>query len=146
MARGGGIRDAGDLGLNEAQPCGAAPPVTILQQHGLRGGSRRDQFALQQLCRGGAKDILPSGMLHGERVDRGGDPRGIETFVSFRPGLCHDAVHHLPRYRTAPTLSRDIPVANSRSMLDSARFEQSCSRYKAERMHIFSLTLPRDLL
>ena len=52
--------------------------------------------------------ILASGKLCGERVDRGGDPRGIEAFVGLRLGLGHNAIHDLPRYRTALTLSRDI--------------------------------------
>jgi hypothetical protein len=47
-------------------------------------------------------------MLLGERVDGGGDPRGIEAFVALGAGLCHDAIHDLPGYRTALTLSRDI--------------------------------------
>ena len=64
--------------------------------------------AFSSLRHGGAENVLASGMLRGERVDRGGDPRGIETIVGLGPGLGHDAVHHLPRYRTAPTLSRDI--------------------------------------
>jgi hypothetical protein len=45
-------------------------------------------------------------MLRGERIDRGGDPRGIETFVGLGPGLCDNVIHRLPRYRTARTLSR----------------------------------------
>ena len=35
-------------------------------------------------------------MLFGERVDRGGDPRAIETVVGFGPVLGHDTVHHPP--------------------------------------------------
>ena len=47
MPRGGGVEDADDLVLHEAQPLGAAPAVAILQQHGLRGGARRDHLGLQ---------------------------------------------------------------------------------------------------
>ena len=87
MARGGGEQDADDFVLDETQPLGAAPAVTILQQHGLRDRAGLDHFGLQQLRHGGAKHILAPGMLFGERVDRGGDPRGIETFVGLGPGL-----------------------------------------------------------
>ena len=109
MAGGGGIQDADDLVLHEAQPFGAAPAVPILQQHRLRHRAGLDHFGLQQLRHRGAKHILAAGMLGGERVDRGGDPRGIETVVDVGAGLGHDAVHILTRYRTAPTLSREIP-------------------------------------
>jgi hypothetical protein len=44
-------------------------------------------------------------MPGGEFVDRRGDPRGIETFVGFGPGRCHNAIHGLTGYRTAPMLS-----------------------------------------
>ncbi len=108
MACGSSEQDADDLVLDETQPLGAAPPVTILQEHGLRSGARRDQLGLEQLRGGGAEKILAPDMLLGERVDRGGDPRGIETFVGLGSGCCHDAIHDLPRYRTALTLSRDI--------------------------------------
>jgi hypothetical protein len=47
-------------------------------------------------------------MFGGERVDRGRDPGGIKTFVGLGAGLCHDAIHGLPGYRTALALSRDI--------------------------------------
>ena len=96
MTRGGREQDADDFVLHEAQPFGAAPAVAVLQQHGLRGGARRDQLGLQVLRRGGAEHILVAGMLFGERVDRGGDPRAIETFVGFGPVLGHDTVHHTP--------------------------------------------------
>jgi hypothetical protein len=82
--------------------------VAILQQQRLRSGARRNQFGFQELRRGGTKQILASGVRCSERVDRGGDPRGIETLVGLRSGLCYDAIHDLPGYRTAPTLSRDI--------------------------------------
>ena len=108
MARGRGEQDADDFVLHETQPFGAAPSVTVFQQHRLRHRAGFDHFSFQQLRHGGAKHILAPGMLGGERIDRGGDPRGIETFVGLGPGRCHDAVHDLPRYRTAPTLSRDI--------------------------------------
>ena len=86
MARGRGEQDADDFVLDEAQPFGAAPPVTVLQQHRLRDRAGLDQFGLQQLRHGGAKHILAAGMLFGERIDRGGDPRGIETLVGLRAG------------------------------------------------------------
>jgi len=37
--------------------------------------------------------------------------RGVQrsAFVSFGSGWCHNAIHDLPGYRTALTLSRDIP-------------------------------------
>ena len=108
MARGRGEQDADDFVLDETQPFGAAPPVTIFQQDRLRRRARLDQLGLQQLRHRGAKNILASGMLVGERIDRGGDPRGIETLVGLRPVWCHNAVHDLTRYRTALTLSRDI--------------------------------------
>jgi hypothetical protein len=44
-------------------------------------------------------------MLCGEFVDRRGNPRGVETFVGFRSGWCHNDVHDLTGYRTAPMLS-----------------------------------------
>ncbi len=122
MARGGGEQDADDLVLDEAQPFGAAPPVPILQQYGLRRGARGNQFGLQQFRHGGAKNIFAAGEFLGERVDRGGNPRGIETFVGVRPGLCDNAIHHLPRYRTAPTLSRTFKRRPpSHAALPSAR-------------------------
>ena len=94
MARGGREQDADDFVLHVAQPLGAAPAVTVLQQHRLRGSARRDQLGLQVLRGGGPEDILAAGMLFGERVDRGGDPLTIETFVGFRPVLGHDTVHN----------------------------------------------------
>ena len=86
MPRGRGKQDADDLVLHEAQPLGAAPPVPILQQHGLSGGARRDQFGLQELRGGGAENVLAPGMLRGERVDRRGNPCGIETLVGLGRG------------------------------------------------------------
>ena len=86
MARGGGEQDADDFVLDETQPFGAAPAVTILQQHRLRHRAGFDHLGLQQLRHRGAENILASGMLGGERIDRGGDPRGIETLVGLRPG------------------------------------------------------------
>ena len=102
------IQDADDFVLHEAQPLGAAPAVAVLQQHRLRRGARLDHLGLQQLRHRGAKHILAAGMFFGERIDRGGDPRGIETVVRLGAGLGHNAVHDLSRYRTAPTLSRII--------------------------------------
>ena len=43
-----------------------------------------DHLGLQQLRHGGAEHVLAAGMLGGERIDRGGDPRGIETVVGLR--------------------------------------------------------------
>ena len=80
-------QDADDLVLHEAQPLGAAPAVTVLQQHRLRGGARRDHLGLQQLRQRGAENVLAAGMLFGERIDRGGDPRGIETLVGLGAAL-----------------------------------------------------------
>jgi hypothetical protein len=108
MLRRGLEQDADDLVLDEAQSFGTAPAVPVLQQHGLRGGTRRDQLGLQQLRGGGAKQVLAPDVLFGKRVDGCGNPSGIETIVGLGSGLCHDAVHHLTRYRTAPTLSRNI--------------------------------------
>ena len=54
---------------------------------GLRGGARRDHLGLEQLRQRGAEHVLAAGMFFGERIDRGGDPRGIETVVRFRRGL-----------------------------------------------------------
>ena len=97
MPRRGREQDADDLVLHEAQPLGAAPAVAILQQHGLRDGARRHQFGLEQLRHGRAERVLAAGMLFGERIDRGGDPRGIETFVRLWAGLRHDTIHDPPR-------------------------------------------------
>ncbi len=107
MARGGREQNADDFVLHVTQPLGAAPAVTIPKQHGLGGGARREQLGLQILRRGGAENILAAGMFLGERIDRGGDPRAIDTFDGLRPVLGQDAIHKLPRYRTAPMLSRD---------------------------------------
>ena len=82
----GGVEDADDFVLHEAQPLGAAAAVTVLQQHGLRGGARRDHLGLQQLRQRRAKHVLAAGMFFGERIDRGGDPRGIETIIRLRSG------------------------------------------------------------
>ena len=80
------VEDADDLVLHEAQPLRAAPAVAILQQHGLRGGARRDHLGLEQLRQRRAEHVLAAGMFFGERIDRGGDPRGIETVVRLRSG------------------------------------------------------------
>ncbi len=101
----GGVEDADDLVLDETQPLRAVPAVPVLQQHGLGGGARRDHFGLEQLRHRRAKHVLAAGVLFGKRVDRGGDPRGIEPFVGLRAGLGHGAVHDLPRYRTPLALS-----------------------------------------
>ena len=139
MPRGGGIEDADDFVLDETQPLGAAPPVPVLQQHRLRDRAGRDHFGLEQLRHRGTEQILAAGMLFGKRIDRGGDPRGIETFVSFQAGLDHDTVHLLTRYRTARTLSREhssgvtadpccIRRALSKTVLAAARWRQVFSR------------------
>ena len=122
MARGRGKQDADDLVLDEREPFGAAPPVPIFEQQRLRHRAGFDHFSLQELRQGGTKDILAPGMLCGEVVDRRGDPRGIETLVGFRPGWCHNDVHDLTGYRTAPMLSLII-LDSSRSTLHSAAFE-----------------------
>jgi hypothetical protein len=49
-------------------------------------------------------------MFFGQRIDRRGDPRGLETIVRFLADLCYDAVHASSGYKTAPALSRDIVV------------------------------------
>ena len=82
MPRRGSEQDADDLVLHETQPLGATPAVAVLQQHGLRGRARRHHLGLQQLRHRGAKHILAAGMLFGKRIDRGGDPRGVETRAS----------------------------------------------------------------
>ena len=105
MPRGGGIKNADDLVLHEAQPLGAAATVTVFQQHGLRNGACRDHLGLEQLRHRRAKHVFAAGTFFSERVDRGGDPPGIETIIRHRAVLCHNAVHDLSRYRTAPTLS-----------------------------------------
>jgi hypothetical protein len=83
MTRGGRVKDADDLILNETQLLGAAPSVAIPEQHRLRGGARRRHFGLQQLRQRRAENILASGVACGQRVDRGGDPGGIEALAGF---------------------------------------------------------------
>src|SRR5260370_39814373 len=97
MARGGGEQDRDDFVLNETQPFGAAPPVTILQEHGLRGRTRRDQLGLHQARPGGAKYILASGLFCGKRVDRAWVSRWIATFAAPRAGVSPRAVQNQPR-------------------------------------------------
>ena len=97
MPRGGGIKDADDLVLHEAQPLRATPAMAILQQHGLRDGARRHQFGLEQLRHRRAERVLAAGMFFRERIDRSGDPRGIETSVHLWAGLRHDTIHDPPR-------------------------------------------------
>jgi len=82
--------------------------VTVFQQHRLRDGAGLDHFSLQELRHRGAEDILAPGMLDRERIHRRRDPLGIETLVGPGAALCHDIVHDLSGYRTAPRLSRDI--------------------------------------
>ena len=87
MARGGREQDADDFVLHETQPFRAATAVPIFQQHGLGDLARGDQFGFQKLCRGGAKSIFRPGMFLGQRLNGGGYPRAVETFVAFRPAL-----------------------------------------------------------
>ncbi len=94
MLGGSGVEDADDLVLHEAQPLGAAPAVAIPEQHSLRGGARREHFRLQQLRQRRAENVLAAGMFFGERIDRGGDPRGIETFIGVGAGWRHKAIHY----------------------------------------------------
>ncbi len=96
MTRGGGVQDADDFILDETQAFGAAPSVTIPEQHLLRHRAGRGHFGFQQLRHGGAKQILASGVFRSERVDRCGDPRAVETFVGLGSGYCHDAIHPYP--------------------------------------------------
>jgi hypothetical protein len=84
VTRGGREQDADDFVLHETQSLGATPAVTIPEKDGLRRRAGLDQLRLQQFGHGGAESILASGMLLGERIDRGGDPRGIETLVDLR--------------------------------------------------------------
>lgn len=102
MACRGRKQDADDLVLDEAQPFGAVPAVTVLQQDRLRDLARLDQLGLQKLRHRRAESILAAGMLFGERVDRRGDPHGIETLIrrafscalGFRAlNFCHDVIH-----------------------------------------------------
>src|SRR6185312_11522032 len=116
MAGGSRKKNADDLVLHQAEPLGTAPAVPVLEQHGLRFGARRDQFALEQLGHRGAKDVLASGMLLGQRIDRGGDARGVEKGrLSLPYWLCYEVVHDLTGYRTAPALSRNIVRAASQA-------------------------------
>ena len=108
MLGGGRIKDTDDLVLHEGEPFGAAPSVTVLQQHGLRGGARRDHLRLEELRHRRAEHVLAAGMFFGECIDRGGDPRGFETIVGVGAGRGHEAIHALSGYRTAPALSRDL--------------------------------------
>ncbi len=96
MPRGGRVEDADDFVLHEAEPLRAAAAVAIPEQHGLRGRARRDHLGLQELRQRRAKHVLAAGMFFGQRIDRRGDPRGIETFIFPRGGLNHDAVHGYP--------------------------------------------------
>jgi len=71
MARGRVEQDSDDFVLDETQPFGASPPMPVLQQDGLSRFAGGDKFGLQQFRHGGAKNIFASGVLRGERVDRG---------------------------------------------------------------------------
>jgi hypothetical protein len=80
--------------------------VAVLQQHGLGGFTGLEQFGLQQLGDGGAKQIVLAAMLHCKRIDLGGNPRRVEVGFGRRSVLCSNAVHEQPGYRTAQALSR----------------------------------------
>ena len=82
--------------------------MAVFQQHRLRGGARRDHLGLQQLRQRGAEHVLAAGMFFGERVDRGGDPRGIETLVRLGAASVTTLSMIYPGYRTARALSRAI--------------------------------------
>ena len=99
MFGGGGVQDADDLVLYEAQPLRTMPAVAIPEQHGLRLGARRDQLRLQQLRHRRAEGVFTARMLLGERIDRRGDPRGLETVVTLGAGLCHGTIHDLFRIK-----------------------------------------------
>ncbi len=121
------IQDADDLVLHMTQPFGATPAVTVFQQDRLRGRARRHQFGLEQLRHGRAECVLAPVMLFGKRVDRGGDPRGVEAIIHFWLVLSRDAVHVSPDIRGDRRCHPPFS-GNSRSMLEMAGFEQSCSR------------------
>ncbi len=133
----GRIEDADDLVLHHAEPFGAAPAVTVLQEQRLRGGAGRCQFGLQELRHRGAEHVLAAGVFLGERVDRGGDPLRVEDLVAFGFGWDEDAVHGLTGYRTILALSRDF-WPDSRSMLNLVTCEQICSRRAAPGRRGFS--------
>jgi len=86
----------------------AAPTCDTLSRWAWPSRGPRPAQPSAYLATAARQNISASGMLRSERIDRGGDPRGIETFVSLGSGLCHNIVHHLPRYRTALTLSRTL--------------------------------------
>ena len=138
MPRGGGIEDADDFILNEAEPLGAAAAVAILQQHLLRGRARRDHLGLEQLRQRLAKHVFAAGMLFSEGINRRGDPRGIETVIRTRAVLSHYAVHGLPDNGRRRGCHGRL-YGNSGSMLDSDPFWQSCARRAASAVCIFSL-------
>ncbi len=93
MPGGGVVEDADDLVLHEAEPLGAAAAVAIFQQDRLRRGARGDHLGLQELRQRRAEGVLAAGMFVGKRIDRRGDPRGLETVVRFAAALFHDTVH-----------------------------------------------------
>ena len=71
-------QDADDLVLHPAQPFGAAPAVTVLQQQLLGAGARLRQRRFQALGDGGAQFALAPGMDLGERLEVGDDRRAVE--------------------------------------------------------------------
>ncbi|MGY3405279.1 hypothetical protein ACVWZV_001392 [Bradyrhizobium sp. GM5.1] len=127
MAGRGRIQDADDLVLHVAQSLGAAPAMTVLQQDRLCRSARGNQLGLEQLRHGRAERVLASLVLLGKRIDRGGDPRGVEAIVHLGLVFSRDAVHVSPDIRGGrrchPPFSR-----NSRSMLERCGFGQSCSQ------------------
>ena len=109
MPRGGGVEDADDLVLHEAQPLGAAPAVAILAaarpapSRGPRS-SRPSAAAPSPARKTSSRPACFSASASTAAVIRAVSKRSSAS----RAGLCHDAVHDPSGYRTAPTLSRDI--------------------------------------
>ncbi len=96
MAGRGGEQDADDFVLDETQPLGAAPPMPIPEQDRLRGGAAATSSAFSSFATAERNMSSRPGMRRRQRIDRGGDPRGIETFVGLRSGECRNAVHDYP--------------------------------------------------
>ncbi|MGX1317974.1 hypothetical protein AB7M17_001427 [Bradyrhizobium sp. USDA 377] len=127
MTRRRRIEDADDLVLHVAEPLGAAAAVTVLQEDLLRRRACRDQLGLEQLRDRSAERVLAALMLFGKRIDRGGDPRGVEAIVHLRLLLSCDAVHVSPDIRGDRRCHPSF-AGNSRSVLERAGFGQICSR------------------
>ena len=101
--------------------------MTVLQQDRLCRGARRDQLGLEQLRHRRAERVLASLVLLGKRIDRGGDPRGVEAIVHLGLVLSRDAVHVSPDIRGDRRCHPPFS-GNSRSMLEKAGIEQNCSQ------------------